>query len=312
MSDKETKEIIDARTGEIIPLGEIPSAPPITEQHTKIDLSMIGTLDTSSINLDALREPLDENDVQIRPDGMVYLPWTWRSKRYNNAFGELAWALIPQGAPMSRQIDENNVLVVWGQWLVVKGHPIGFSYGECAYRPKNRTMSYGDACEGAKSNAISRIGKQLGMPDLDLWDAGWVAEWKRKYAAYIKNPDGDYPKMIWVRKDDRRYQASKSDAPPSPKKKENPAKREVPPTPKAKPVDEEFPKAVASQGAMVDEAKEQSEGFTPAQLRKQVNIEELKKLSGKTIPEILNVINAIPKGEKRTIGQIVKELTQDV
>lgn len=62
---------------------------------------------------------------------------------------------------------------------------------------------------------------------------------------------------------------------------------------------------------MTQEAKTLAEGFTQNELRNTKQIEEIAKLSGKTASEILTVINALAKGEKRTVGQIVKELIGD-
>lgn len=176
--------IEDSRTGEQIPKGIVPVITPENPANVvqaTVNINSVGTLQLDENAQNVLAEPLNEADVKIRPDGLVYLPWTYYAKKLDRAFGKLQWGMVPQGSPQSKKIDEKNTLVVWGFWLAIKGIPIGFAYGETSYIPTNKTMSYGDACEGAKSIALARNCKVLGIA-LELWDADWVREWKKKYA----------------------------------------------------------------------------------------------------------------------------------
>lgn len=187
-----TYEIEDARTGEEIPIGiqKVQS----NTLATSLDLTKVGTLELSEKALEVLGEALNEKDVQIRPDGLVYLPWTWYAERLNRAFGPLGWGLVPQAG--AQKVPMGNMeLVVWGHWLVVKGVAVGFEYGECAYRPDNLKMSFGDAAAGAKSNSLARNCKMLGM-SLQLWSQEWVSDWRKKYAETYE----DKGKTNWRKK----------------------------------------------------------------------------------------------------------------
>lgn len=186
-------EITDARTGEIIPVGEI-QKPQSNTLATSLDLTRVGTLELDDRAEVALAEPLNPEDVQIRPDGLVYLPWTWYASRLNKAFGRLQWGLVPQSGPQSKNTG-SFVLVVWGHWLVVKGVPVGFEMGETSYNPSNNTMSYGDAAAGAKSNSLARNCKMLGM-SLELWNQDWISNWKKEYAETYE----DRGKTKWRKK----------------------------------------------------------------------------------------------------------------
>lgn len=190
-------EVVDERTGEIIPKGSPPELKPgILAQ---ININQVGTLEVGEESLKVLEEPLDPNDVQIRPDGLVYLPWTWYNKKLNRAFGILKWGLIPQGAPQIKEMG-NSTLVVWLNWLVVKGIPVSMAGGETSYQPSNYTMSYGDAMEGARTNSLSRNCKNLGMA-IELWDWRWVEEWKRDFAETYPNPNPNArQKQLWRKK----------------------------------------------------------------------------------------------------------------
>jgi hypothetical protein len=190
----------DERTGEIIPITEPLNAPKVQSNTlaTSLDLTKVGTLVLNEKAEAVLAEPLEPKDVQIRPDGLVYLPWTWFAERLNRAFGRLAWGLVPQAGPQTKDMG-NMILVVWGHWLVVRGVPVGFEMGETAYRPDNHTMSFGDAAAGAKSNSLARNCKMLGM-SLELWSQEWIEDWKKQYAERVKNPKGGRPEYIWQKK----------------------------------------------------------------------------------------------------------------
>ena len=188
--EKDVTVIEDARTGEIIPIEDIPAAKSSNTLATSLDLTKIGTLTLDEKAEAVLSEPLDPNDVQIRPDGLVYLSWTWYAEKLNRAFGRLQWGLVPQSGPQSKDMG-SAVLVVWGHWLIVRGIPVGYEIGETAYRPDNLKMSFGDAAAGAKSNSLARNCKMLGM-SLQLWNQEWVSEWRKKHAETYEDKGKTY------------------------------------------------------------------------------------------------------------------------
>lgn len=150
----------------------------------------VGNLVVSDKEAETLFAPVDADAVQIRPDGLVFLTWTFYAKRLRDAF-RLQWALIAVDAPKS--IGE---LVTWSFYLSVRGQIVGVpAMGECQYRSGNRTMSWGDAVEGAKSNALMRLAKGIGIGS-ELWDHEFVEDWRKKHAEQ-KIVDG---KMQWVKK----------------------------------------------------------------------------------------------------------------
>jgi hypothetical protein len=138
-------------------------------------LTTAGTLELTKEQNDILFAPLKDNEIYIKPDGLIYLTWTKYASRLSRAFGT-SWTLVPQGMP---KISDNN-LIIWGFHLIVKGIYCGFSIGEQQYHD-NKRMSYGEACEGAKSNALTRLCKSLGI-GLELWDKQFINEWLSKYA----------------------------------------------------------------------------------------------------------------------------------
>lgn len=45
----------------------------------------------------ALMRPLDVDDIEVKPDGIIYLPEIRYRRRLNEAFGPMGWGLIPKG-----------------------------------------------------------------------------------------------------------------------------------------------------------------------------------------------------------------------
>ena len=155
-------------------------------------LHTAGQLKLTEQQRKALFASVDPERVEIRPDGLIYLPWTEYASRLTKAFG-LGWALIPQGMPTFKAN-----FIYWGFWLVIGGHYCGFAIGEQEYIPSNRRMTYGDACEGAKSNALMRLCKGLGI-SLELWTPSFIRKWMAKYAESYINERGE---KRWRKKGD--------------------------------------------------------------------------------------------------------------
>ena len=150
-----------------------------------------GTIALDDNQRKILYAPVKEEDVEIRPDGLVYLPWMEYVERLKGAFG-LSWAIIPQGLPKM-----SGNYMYWPFWLVIQGKIAGFAIGEQQYIPSNKRMTYGDAVEGAKSNALMRLCKGIGI-SLELWKPSFVREWKAKHAEEVMDEKSN--DMIWRKK----------------------------------------------------------------------------------------------------------------
>mgnify|MGYP001462567227 CR=1 FL=1 len=167
-------------------------------------LATAGTLEITEEQKKILSAPIDEKKIQIRPDGLVYLSWIEYQSRLDEAFGS-AWSLVPQGMP---KYDRNTNLILWGFYLIIKGKFVDFAIGQNEYIDTNRTMTYGDAIEGSKSNALMRCCKRLGI-GLELWDRDYVEKWKEKYA--YKKYDEIKKRYLWYKKSDLNEEQHKSD-----------------------------------------------------------------------------------------------------
>ena len=160
-------------------------------------IHLSGTIELTGKQEKTIFAPVNEKSVEIRPDGLIYLPWMEYVTRLKETFG-IKWTLLPEGLPKTSP-SGNSIL--WGFWLVIEGRPYGFAIGEQEYYPENKTMSWSDACEGAKSNALMRVCKGIGI-SLELWRPSFIRDWKKKHAHKILSKDRyGNPKTIWAKKD---------------------------------------------------------------------------------------------------------------
>lgn len=153
----------------------------------------VGTLALTGPQIAELRKKVDDEEVDWKPAGkdgppiVPYLSHNGYRDRLDACFGLGGWGMLPVGAPQER---DQVVYVPYA--LVVGGTPRAYAWGEMHYR-NNGNMTYGDALEGCKSNAISRCGKELGIAR-DLWNRKYVAAlaarvpMNRRLAGYVPDP----------------------------------------------------------------------------------------------------------------------------
>jgi len=190
---------------------EQPSAAPmaVSRSETVSDkvIDMLGvaaTVEFTGEQKEILFAPIEDEIVEIRPDGLIYLPWMEYVTRLRDAFGG-KWAIIP-ATPKPEMSPSGNSLM-WGFYLFVDGKPYGYAIGEQEYHENNPAMSWSDACEGAKSNALMRLCKGIGI-GLELWKPSFIKAWKEKYAEKCWDNNawdarrGKKGKYLWRKKGD--------------------------------------------------------------------------------------------------------------
>lgn len=140
-----------------------------------------------------LAEPIDEQLIEIKPDGSCYLPEIHYRRILTKAFGIGGWSIIPRG-PHSIQanvISREYALFANGRYLSqARGHAtITGSF-------QNPAM----CTESVRSNSLMRCCKDLGIAS-SLWDNSVTSQWKAKYA--IRKSVTDYQgrnKFLWEKK----------------------------------------------------------------------------------------------------------------
>ena len=115
-----------------------------------------------------LRAPINENDVEIKLDGIIYLPEIKYRRVLLEAFGAGGWVLVPKSPVRHVMVQDTTQLVTREYALYCHGQFISVAMGEHVYYCSTN-IQYGKACESAKSNALMRCCKDLGIAS-ELWD----------------------------------------------------------------------------------------------------------------------------------------------
>ncbi|KAJ2795371.1 hypothetical protein H4R20_005905, partial [Coemansia guatemalensis] len=121
---------------------------------------------------DILMAPVTESEIEIKPDGLLYLPEIKYRRILNRAFGPGGWGLVPRGAHSvsGRTLSREYALICLGRF-------ISQARGEQDYFDDSGLAT---ATEGCKSNALVRCCKDLGVAS-ELWDPSFISKFKEKY-----------------------------------------------------------------------------------------------------------------------------------
>ncbi|EEP77332.1 mitochondrial genome maintenance protein mgm101 [Uncinocarpus reesii 1704] len=144
---------------------------------------------------DILLQPLDPGDVEIKPDGIVYLPEIKYRRILNKAFGPGGWGLVPRSESI---VTAKTVTREYA--LVAHGRLVSIARGEQDYFNADGIPT---ATEGCKSNAMMRCCKDLGVAS-ELWDPRWIRQFKKQNAkdVFVEHAVTKRKSKIWIRKDD--------------------------------------------------------------------------------------------------------------
>lgn len=117
-----------------------------------------------------LMQPIPTSDIEIKPDGIIYLPEIKYRRILNRAFGPGGWGLAPRSETI---VTPKLVTREYG--LICGGRLVSIARGEQQYFDPEGVPT---ATEGCKSNALMRCCKDLGVAS-ELWDPRFV----RKFLA---------------------------------------------------------------------------------------------------------------------------------
>ncbi|KAI0907086.1 mitochondrial genome maintenance MGM101 [Ustulina deusta] len=211
------RQPIPAVSGEPLPDAP-PTAADLTPNHadtsnghgdgTPIDwTNSFHGLGTSAFSAEAaatLQARLDPGDIEVKPDGIIYLPEIKYRRILNTAFGPGGWGLAPRADLIVRER-----LVTREYALVVHGRFVAQARGEQQYFSEDGVST---AAEGCKSNALMRCCKDLGIAS-ELWDPRFIRKFMKEHAMqqWVEHVATKKKKQIWLRKDDEvRYPFKKS------------------------------------------------------------------------------------------------------
>ncbi|KAF9534616.1 mitochondrial genome maintenance MGM101-domain-containing protein [Crepidotus variabilis] len=147
---------------------------------------------------DVLLAPIEPDDVEMKPDGLIYLPEIKYRRILNKAFGPGGWGLAPR--------SETNVgprIVSREYALVCFGRLVAIARGEQEYFDPSGVATATEAC---KSNALMRCCKDLGIAS-ELWDPRFIREFKAKHCVelFVEHIPTKKKKKLWRRKDQPKF-----------------------------------------------------------------------------------------------------------
>lgn len=154
----------------------------------------IGTKPFSKTSQTILQESLNPKDIEIKPDGILYLPEIKYRRILNQAFGAGAWGLVPRSETIV-----TSKLVTREYALICQGQLVSVARGEQDYFNEDGIPT---ATEGCKSNALMRCCKDLGVGS-ELWDPVFIKQFKEQYCQdkFVEHVTTKKKKKIWLRKD---------------------------------------------------------------------------------------------------------------
>lgn len=142
--------------------------------------------------------PIDEIQVKHNKAGTIFVHWTFYAKRLNRVFHVGQWVCQPvPGSAYSKIGKQINREFA----LYIRGNAIAGAMGNCDYIESNQEMSYADAAEGCRGNALMRCCKQIGIA-LELWDKRFARKFREEYCEQDE-------KGRWWRKDEPKEQESR-------------------------------------------------------------------------------------------------------
>jgi hypothetical protein len=148
---------------------------------------------------DILHSELPDDDIEITPDGLLYLPEIKYRRILNKAFGAGAWGLAPRGETLV-QMQQFGGLLTREYGLVIHGRLVSIARGEQTFF---KEAGIPTATEGCKSNALMRCCKDLGIAS-ELWDPRFIKKFKKSNCEniFVEYVPTKKKKKIWKRKDE--------------------------------------------------------------------------------------------------------------
>lgn len=195
-----------------------------------------------------LQAPLDPDDIEVKPDGIIYLPEIKYRRVLNAAFGPGGWGLAPRAdlVVKERLVSRDYALIVHGRFVSLSwstdssssspvSHSLPLSSPPTAQQGQQQQktdssfrlrfvgqargeMQYfnddgiSTAAEGCKSNALMRCCKDLGIAS-ELWDPRFIRKFMKSHAqqVWVEHAMTKKKKQMWLRKDDEvRYPFKKT------------------------------------------------------------------------------------------------------
>jgi len=117
---------------------------------------------------------------------LIYIDQSALRQRFNKVLGMGQWSIITiRSWSEDYKTDKGKeaARVYCEAALLIKGALAGRAIGSMDYFKGNAMQNYGDAYEGAKTNAFRRCAKDAGV-GLQAYSREWCQKWTEKYAGF--------------------------------------------------------------------------------------------------------------------------------
>lgn len=172
-----------------------PEVPRVSPEHVFDGLSLHSlTASQQALLMAAVTPEL----LDVKPTGEVFLSQVHYRRILNTAFGPGAWGAMP----IEQVIKQDNSLIQKFA-LYVNGKCVAVTFGEQKYYPNGR-MTWATTWESAKSNAVMRACKDLGVAS-ECWDRRFTAHFLREHCVRVvvrtKKQGQEREEIQWRRAD---------------------------------------------------------------------------------------------------------------
>lgn len=159
----------------------------------------LGICSFSNESSNILCQPISNEDVEITPDGLLYLPEIKYRRILNKAFGPGGWGLAPRSETLINKSKFGGGTLTREYALIVQGRLVSIARGEQDFFSEKGIPT---ATEGCKSNALMRCCKDLGVAS-ELWDPRFIRSFKKSTCeeVFVEHVTTKKKKKIWKRRD---------------------------------------------------------------------------------------------------------------
>lgn len=163
-----------------------------------------------------LMAPIAPEDVEVKPDGILYLPEIKYRRILNRAFGPGGWGLAPRGETLvtATTVTREYALVVLGRLKpcfskhsrgIVNTNQlsirlVSIARGEQTYFNADGIPTAVEAC---KSNAMMRCCKDIGIAS-ELWDPRFIRDFMKAHVkeVFVEHQVTKKRRKIYLRKNE--------------------------------------------------------------------------------------------------------------
>ena len=169
----------------------------ITDPLPPALIERVGQLIIDDRQAEILTAAVPDEEIDVRPDGFIYVSHEYCRRQLNAAFKPLGWSLI-EASPLMQRPGTSEWYMKFV--MMVGGVYAGASMASRSLNDENRNQDLSDVYEAIKSDALRRICKDLGL-GLEAWNKRRAKQWRDEYCIrmLVRTKNGNKP--MWRRRD---------------------------------------------------------------------------------------------------------------